>query len=168
MPPLKSSILGALLLGLCLVNPLLAADFTGKVIGVSDGDTITMLHQGYPEKIRLKGIDCPEKVQVFGQRAKQFTSTLAFGRVVTIRGVEKRDRYGRILGEVILPDGQNLNHQLLQAGLAWWYRKYSNDLQLERMESEARKAKRGLWADADPLPPWEWRQLSKRQGHVLE
>lgn len=127
---LKSSILSFLFLELCLAGSLLAADFTAKVIGVSDGDTITVLYQGYPEKIRLQGIDCPEKAQAFGQRAKQFTSELAFGKVVTVRGLEKRDRYDRILGEVILPDGRSLNHQLLQVGFAWWYRKYSNDQQL--------------------------------------
>lgn len=164
--PLRSSILIFLFLWLSLSSSLFAADFTGKVIGVSDGDTITVLHQGHPEKIRLEGIDCPEKAQAFGQRAKQFTSDLAFGKVVTVRGVETRDRYGRILGNVILPDGQNLNHQLLQAGFAWWYRKYSHDLQLEHMESEARKAKHGLWADPYPIPPWEWRRLSKRHRHI--
>ena len=166
--PLRSSILIALFLGLSLASSLLAADFTAKAIGVSDGDTITVLYQGYPQKIRLEGIDCPEKAQAFGQRAKQFTSDLAFGRVVTIRGLEKRDRYDRILGEVILPDGRSLNHELLRAGFAWWYRKYSHDLQLGRMESEARRAKHGLWVDRDPIPPWDWRRFNKRHSHISE
>lgn len=166
--PFKSSILSFFFLGLYLAGSLLAADFTGTVIGVSDGDTITVLYQGYPEKIRLQGIDCPEKAQAFGQRAKQFTSDLAFGRVVTVRGLEKRDRYGRILGEVILPDGRSLNHQLLQAGFAWWYRKYSYDVQLEHMESEARKSRQGLWVNPNPIPPWEWRHVRKRHGYFSE
>lgn len=164
--PLRSSILIALFLGFSLASSLLAADFTGKVIGVSDGDTITVLYRGHPEKIRLEGIDCPEKAQAYGQRAKQFTSDLAFGRVVTIRGLEKRDRYDRILGEVVLPDGRSLNHELMRAGLAWWYRKYSHDLQLEVMESESRTSKRGLWADPDPIPPWKWRKLNERHSPI--
>ena len=166
--PLRSSILIALFLGLSLASSLLAADFTGKVIGVSDGDTITVLYQGYPQKIRLEGIDCPEKAQAYGQRAKQFTSDLAFSKVVTVRGVEKRDRYGRVLGEVILPDGRSLNHELLRAGFAWWYRKYSKDLQLERMESEARSAKKGLWTEQAPIPPWEWRLFNRQHNRIPE
>lgn len=126
--PLKSSLLVSLFLGLILIASPCAADFTAEVMGVSDGDTITVLYQGYPQKIRLEGVDCPEKAQAFGQRTKQFTSDLAFGRVVTIRGLEKRDRYDRILGEIILPDGRSLNRELLRAGFARWYRKYSHDL----------------------------------------
>ena len=168
MPLLKLPILVILLLGLFLVGPLLAADFTGKVIGISDGDTITVLYRGHPEKIRLEGVDCPENTQAFGQRTKQFTSDLAFSKVVTVRGVEKRDRYGRVLGEVILPDGRSLNHELLRAGFAWWYRKYSKDLQLERMESEARSAKKGLWTEQAPIPPWEWRLFNRQHNRIPE
>lgn len=168
MQPLRSGFLVFLLLGLILVAAPCAADFAAEVVGVSDGDTITVLYQGRPEKIRLEGIDCPEKAQAFGQRAKRFTSVLAFGKVVTVRGDEKRDRYDRILGEVIVPDGRSLNHELLRAGFGWWYRKYSNDLQLEHIESEARRAKRGLWVDLDPIPPWEWRRFGKRDSHITK
>ncbi|MDA2912008.1 thermonuclease family protein, partial [Nitrospiraceae bacterium AH_259_D15_M11_P09] len=80
-----------------------AADFTGRVVGVADGDTITVLHNGKGERIRLHGIDCPEKRQAFGKRTKQFTSTLVFGNTVTVEVVD-RDRYGRTVGVVLLPD----------------------------------------------------------------
>ncbi len=89
-----------------LTSHTLAADFTGRVVGVADGDTITVLHNGKGERIRLHGIDCPEKRQAFGNRAKQFTSTLVFGNTVTVQ-VMDRDRYGRTVGVVLLPDGRS-------------------------------------------------------------
>jgi len=111
------------------------------------------MHAGQPERVRLWGIDCPESRQAFGTRAKQFTSQLAFGREVKVV-VRDTDRYGRTVGEVILPDGRSLNHELVRAGLAWWYRQYAaNDRTLENLEREARAAKRGLWVEADPIPP---------------
>ncbi len=106
--------------------PAVVQEFTGKVVGVSDGDTITVLHNGKGERIRLHGIDCPEKRQAFGKRAKQFTSKLVFGKTVTVQFVD-RDRYGRTVGVVLLPDGRSLNHELVRAGLAWMYRRYTND-----------------------------------------
>ncbi len=139
----------------------LAADFTGRVIGVSDGDTITVLHNGKGERIRLHGIDCPEKRQAFGNRAKQFTSNLVFAKTVTVQAVD-RDRYGRTVGVVLLPDGRSLNHELVRAGLAWMYRRYTNDQSLSDLEEEARVARRGLWADPDAVPPREWRIMRKR------
>ncbi len=137
------------------------ADFTYKVVGVSDGDTITVLHNGKGERIRLHGIDCPEKRQAFGNRAKQFTSNLVFAKTVTVQAVD-RDRYGRTVAEVLLPDGRSLNRELVRAGLAWMYRRYSNDQSLSDLEEEARVARRGLWVDANPIPPWEWRIMRKR------
>ena len=136
------------------------ADFSGRVVGVSDGDTIKVLHSGKAEKIRLSGIDCPEKRQAYGNKAKQFTSEMVFGKTVTIQdhGV---DKYGRTLGDVILPDGLSLNRELIKAGLAWWYRKYSKDQSLGTLEEEARTAKRGLWADPEPVPPWCYRKRQK-------
>ncbi len=146
---------------LLLASHTLAADFTGRVVGVSDGDTITVLHNGKGERIRLHGIDCPEKRQAFGNRAKQFTSNLVFAKTVTVQ-VMDRDRYGRTVGVVLLPDGRSLNHELVSAGLAWMYRRYTNDQSLSDLEEEARVARRGLWADAEPVPPWEWRIMRKR------
>lgn len=155
------------LVGYILLQAALAfgADFTGKVVGVLDGDTIEVLHDGHAERVRLNGIDCPEKAQPFGKKAKQVTSTMVFGKEVTIH-VLGFDRYGRTIGEVILGDGRNLNRELMRAGFAWWYRKYSKDFSLGDLEDEARLAKRGLWIDPDPIPPWEWRrrQQANRQG----
>ncbi len=146
-------------------------EFTGKVVAVADGDTITVLRDRTQVRIRLDGIDCPESGQAFGRRAKAFTSLLAFGNVVTIRPRNK-DRYGRTVAEVVLPDGRNLNHELVQAGFAWWFRKYArHDAELARLEAEAQAAKRGLWSDRHPVPPWDWRSAkatasSKRAGPV--
>ena len=133
------------------------ADFSGRVVGISDGDTIKVLHDGKAERIRLNGIDCPEKAQPFGTKAKQFTSAMVFGKDVTIQ-VKDTDKYGRTVADVILPDGRSLNRELVAAGLAWWYRKYSKDESLGQLEAEAKTAKRGLWADPEPVPPWEWRR----------
>ena len=134
------------------------ADFSGSVVGVSDGDTITVLHHGKAEKIRLNGIDCPEKGQAYGKKAKQAASNLAFGRDVTIE-THGKDKYGRTIGDVLLPDGTNVNHTLVKEGWCWWYRKYApRDTVLEGLEMEAREGKKGLWADPLPVPPWEWRK----------
>jgi endonuclease YncB( thermonuclease family) len=136
-------------------------DFTGKVVGVTDGDTLTVLHDNKPEKIRLNGIDCPESGQPFGTKAKQFTSDLTFGKIVTVQ-VRDRDRYGRTVAEIILPDGRSLNREIVKAGFAWWYQKYApGDANLKAFEAEARQERRGLWQDANPIPPWEWRAKGK-------
>ena len=143
-------------ISLLIPTLLLAADFTGRVVGISDGDTISVMHGTRAEKIRLNGIDCPEKRQAFGQRAKQFTSKLAFGKDVTIKTFS-HDKYGRTIGDVILLDGRILNQELIKAGLAWWYEKYSRNTMLRDLEAEARTAKHGLWVYPDPIAPWEWR-----------
>ena len=134
-----------------------AVPFTGKVVAVLDGDTIEVLQHGKAERIRLNGIDCPEKKQAFGQKAKQFTSSLVFGKTVVVVPSEK-DRYKRTVGDVFLSDGVNVSYELVKAGLAWWYRKYSDDVILAVLELEAQLARRGLWRDPHPIPPWEWRK----------
>lgn len=136
------------------------ADFSGRVVGVTDGDTIKVLHNGRAEKIRLHGIDCPEKGQPFGTKAKQFTSEMVFGKTVTLH-VTDRDRYGRTVADVILSDGRVLNRELVAAGLARWYRQYSRDASLGQLEAEARAAQQGLWADPHPIAPWCWRKMQK-------
>lgn len=137
-----------------------ASSFTGKVVGVADGDTITVLRGRIPVRIRLHGVDCPEKKQAFGQRAKQFTSKLVFGKVVRVN-VVTTDKYNRTVGEVFV-GGTSLNEALVQAGLAWWYRKYAPRAKmLAFFEGEARAAKRGLWSQPKPTPPWEYRHRGK-------
>ena len=140
-----------------------AEEFTGKVVAVTDGDTIKVLRAGKQVRVRLSGIDCPEKRQAFGNRAKRFTSDLVFAKQVTVKVMDV-DRYKRIVGEVILKDGTNLNHALVRAGLAWWYQRYApGDHELERLEKSARENKRGLWADPDPVPPWEFRKRRRKR-----
>ncbi|TKB71201.1 MAG: endonuclease [Nitrospira sp.] len=135
------------------------ADFSGPVVSVLDGDTLEVLHNQRPERIRLSGIDCPEKRQAYGQKAKHAASDLAFGKEVTIQ-THGHDKYTRTIGDVILPDGMNLNQELVKQGWCWWYRKYApGDTVLEGLEREAREGRKGLWADLQPVPPWEWRKM---------
>lgn len=143
-------------------QPCLGADFTGKVVRIMDGDTIEVLHNQRAERIRLQGIDCPEKSQAFGQKAKHATSALVFGKEVTLQ-TYGRDKYKRTLAKVLLPDGTIVNHKLVKDGWCWWYRKYAQaDRTLERFEEVARAEQKGLWADPRPMPPWEWRNKGRQ------
>lgn len=135
----------------------LPPEFSARVVGVKDGDTIAVLYRRKPIIIRLTGIDCPERRQPFGSRAKKLTSELAFGKTVRVEA-KGRDRYGRTLGSITLEDGKNLSEILVKMGLAWWYRKYSTDETLMKLEAEARVAGRGLWRDPSPIPPWGFRK----------
>lgn len=130
--------------------------FTARVVAVSDGDTIVVLDGATEVKVRLNGIDCPEKRQAFGARARQLTSLLAFGKTVKVTPIGE-DRYGRLLGDVLLPDGRVLNRELVAAGMAWHYVKYSKDEALAQLEREARAGRVGLWSDANPTAPWDFR-----------
>jgi len=183
---LKTLAIPAVLLLLSLSAPALAKappPFTGKVIGVADGDTVTVLRDKKQVKVRFYGIDCPEKKQPFGKKAKQFTSKLVFGKLVEVEPVVK-DRYGRLVGHihpmklvhrvvkmpsgdklertVWVRDGLSVNKRLVKAGLAWWYRRYApKDKELAQLVSKAIKAKRGLWADVQPIAPWNWRRKKR-------
>jgi len=138
-----------------------AFPFTSPVVGVIDGNTIDILHNGKAQRIRLYGIDCPEKGQPFGKVAKWATSALVFGRTVTVQGHDK-DKYKRLVADVLLADGTNVNQKLVKDGWCWWYQKYApDDVVLEALEQEARGMKRGLWVDPRPLAPWQWRKRSK-------
>lgn len=129
----------------------------GKCVGVKDGDTIVVVIDGKQVTIRLAEVDCPEKRQAYGQRAKQFTSDLCFGKDVSV--VEKnKDRYGRTIGIVYVDDTTILNKELVRAGMAWRYAQYSEDDSYGELEDEARAAHRGLWADENPEAPWEFRK----------
>jgi endonuclease YncB( thermonuclease family) len=151
-----------LLLGL-LATPLAAAEtVTGRVVGVADGDTITILDTSNQQhRIRINGIDAPEKAQAFGQVSKQNLARLAFGRGA-VADCPKRDRYGRQVC-LVRVDGIDVGLAQVEAGLAWWYRKYAKEQSPQdratyaAIEQEAQEARRGLWRDPDPVPPWEWR-----------
>ena len=130
-----------------------AETLTGKVVKVADGDTVTLLVGTEQIRVRLWGIDAPEKGQAFGNRAKQALSDTVFGRAVRVDDLGK-DKYGRTLGIIRLGD-KNINLELVREGWAWWYRQYApRDRELAAAEESARNGKRGLWADRDPVPPW--------------
>ena len=125
------------------------ADPTGSVL---DGDTIEVLHNTRPERIRLSGIDCPEKGQAFGNNAKQAASALVFGKDVILQ-THGQDKYKRTLADVFLRDGTHVNHELVKNGWCWWYQKYApRNMELARLEKNAREAKKGLWVDPAPIP----------------
>ena len=152
----------ALLCGLVLLTPV-HAEFSARVIGITEGDTIQVLDNSNTQhKIRLAGIDCPERKQPWSTRAKQALSDYVFDQQVTVDW-EKRDRYKRIVGKVIQGDG-DVNLGLVRDGMCWWYRKYAKEQNaLDRVlyaeaEEEARGKRRGLWSDPEPVPPWEWRR----------
>lgn len=145
------------LLALVLLSwPGAAEEFTGRVVAITDGDTIKILRHGHAEVVRLRGIDAPEKDQACGERAKQYLGDLVLGATVTLLAAQ-HDRRGRILADVSLQDGRNVNQEMVRAGYAWWFRKYSRDRHLAQLEAEAREARRGLWGDRHPVPPWQHR-----------
>ncbi|MBA9076230.1 thermonuclease family protein [Rufibacter quisquiliarum] len=134
-----------------------------KVIAIKDGDTIELLKDGKPLRVRLYGVDAPEKNQDFGTKSRMYTSEMAFGKYVQL--VEHNlDRYGRTVGEIILPDGRNLNEELVRNGFAWHYVAYSKSKQLAQLEAEARADKRGLWAGPSPQAPWEFRNGKRKKA----
>ncbi len=137
---------------------LTAAEIIGKVVGVSDGDTITVLDELDKGRfrIRLFGIDCPEKSQDFGQVAKKHLSSLIFGKRVFIR-YREIDRYGRVVGKVLL-DGMDINLEMLKAGLAWHYKRYDNTPEYAEAEKRAKEKRIGLWQQPNPIPPWNFRR----------
>lgn len=156
-----------------LVSVSHAETLSGKVVSVSDGDTITALDsEKQQHKIRLSGIDAPEKNQPFGQRSNQNLGQLVFGKQVDVEW-NKRDRYQRIIGKVFVAEPtcrksdcpKTLDAGLAQitVGMAWWYRQYAREqlpgdqLRYEEAEAESKARRIGLWDDKEPIPPWEWR-----------
>ena len=137
--------------------------FTGKVVNVKDGDSLQVLRDRRVVEVRLNGVDAPERSQAFGTRARKFTLAACIDRVVTVTAVGI-DKYGRTLGEVSFADGTSFNQEIVRAGYAWWFRRYSGDETLKRLEEEARAARRGLWADKAPVPPWEFRHREASPG----
>jgi micrococcal nuclease len=131
------------------------ASFSGKVVSVVDGDTIGIMRDGKEVRVRLDGIDCPELGQDFGTKAKQFVSSMVFGKEVTADIVDV-DKYGRLVCRVEV-DGKDVSLELVKAGLAWHYKQYSNEKALAEAEVAARHDNSGLWSMANPVAPWEFR-----------
>ncbi len=166
-------ILGLALALIVAIGPASANVLTGRVVGVSDGDTITILDATKVQhKIRVAGIDAPEKKQAFGQVSKENLSRLVFGKEVDIEWA-KYDRYRRIVGKVKVaspnctgPCSRTFDAGLSQvsSGLAWWYRKYAKEQaaedlpKYEKAELGAQARHLGVWADKSPVPPWDWRK----------
>lgn len=159
---MKTRLIGAFLL-LVALSPAWAGVLVGKVVAVADGDTITVLDESkIQHKIRLAGIDAPERKQAFGQRAKEQLSDLVFGKTVQVE-TEKVDRYGRQIGKVLI-DGRDANLVMVTYGMAWHYKKYqteqasSDRLLYSSAEEEAREGRVGLWREPAPVAPWDWRR----------
>jgi endonuclease YncB( thermonuclease family) len=155
-------IIGALLVA-CLAH---AEVLTGQVVGIADGDTITVLDSGNRQhKIRLAGIDAPEKRQAFGERSRQNLAALVFNRTVTVEW-DKLDRYGRTVGKIMV-NGIDANQAQVSAGMAWWYEKYraeqapTDQRAYAAAEQQARTHRIGLWRDAAPVAPWDWRKAQR-------
>jgi endonuclease YncB( thermonuclease family) len=145
-----------------MASPTMAEEIAGHVVGVSDGDTLTMLTEAKKQvKVRLAEIDTPESGQPYGSRAKQALSDLVYRKAVRVV-VQDTDRYGRTVGRVYVGT-QDINAEMIRQGAAWVYRQYSRDPLLLPIEQEARNAKRGLWAlpEAERTPPWEWRAAER-------
>jgi micrococcal nuclease len=130
--------------------------FTGIVSHVSDGDTLAVRVGRSLYTIRLEGIDAPEGGQPFSQQARRRLRVLAFGQQAQVL-VSDRDRYGRSVARVVV-GGVDLGEEMVRSGLAWHYVRYSSDARLAALEREARRDRRGLWADARAVPPWEYRR----------
>jgi len=132
--------------------------FTAPVERVIDGDTLEVTDRGGTRRIQLYSVDCPERGQPFSKEATTLTRSLVEGQTVTIKiKAKKLDPYGRTVAEVVLPDGRSVSAELARAGLGWYYRRLARDAAVAKLEREARRAKRGLWADAHPVAPWVWR-----------
>jgi len=163
--PFSALLLAALLLPLQASADILQ----GRVVGVTDGDTITLLDSSKTQyKIRLSGIDAPEKKQPFGQRSKESLSAMAYGKEIYVEWF-KKDRYGRTIGKLVTKQGQDINLEQINSGMAWHYKKYEKEQAWEdrllyaEAEVRAERTRVGLWSAPNPVPPWEYRK-EKRNG----
>ena len=162
----RRAITAVLTVGALLSSSVHAEILTGKIVGISNGDTVTLLDANQRQnKIRLTGIDALERKMPFGQRSKEHLSDLIFNKDVQVE-TEKLDRYGRALGKILL-DRNDINLAMINAGLAWHYKKYQHEqsgsdrLLYAHAEEQARQQRIGLWRDPKPIPPWEWRKSGR-------
>ena len=152
------------LLALALLLAAGGESYVVRVTRVFDGDSFEALYDNkvpVGKGVRLFGVDAPEKGQPYYLIARDFTSKLIYQKNVTIIPRDT-DKYGRVVADVILPDGRSLNEELVKAGLAWWYRQYAPDnKKLAGLEAAARTGKAGLWSESNPIPPWDWRHKNE-------
>ena len=149
---------------LLLAGAAAAADLRGRVVGITDGDTLTLLTEDHQQaRVRLAEIDTPERAQPYGDRSRQALADLAFGRAVRVAVVDV-DRYGRTVGRVY-SGPVDVNAAMVQRGAAWVYRRYNRVPSLLPMEAAAQASRRGLWAlpEAERVPPWEWRSAHRER-----
>lgn len=140
---------------------------SGKVVGVTDGDTITVLDDTKTQyKIRLEGIDAPESSQAYGKHAKQALSDKVFDKDVKIEW-QKKDKYQRTLGHVFV-DNHWINKEMIEEGWAWHYKEYSKSAVLADAEKQARNNQAGLWKDSTPIEPWEFRNPALAESKTTE
>jgi endonuclease YncB( thermonuclease family) len=133
--------------------------FSARVVGVKDGDTVEVLdNQNKTSVVRLAHIDTPEKKQAYSQEAKQYLSGLCFGQQVQVCQTDRPDRNGRLIATIELSSGKTANYEMVRAGLAWHFSRYSDDADYAKAEQAARKARLGLWQDPNPIAPWDWRK----------
>ena len=153
----------ALILIFVLISLVCSAQrFTVKVVSISDGDTFTAINKDNLQlKIRIFGIDAPEKKQAYGNKSKEFLSSLIFGKSISI-DVQSKDGYGRYLAYVYSPEGKDVSLLMIHEGMAWHFTKYDNNEVYEAAQAGAKKAKRGLWADPSPIAPWDFRSNKGR------
>jgi len=129
----------------------------GLVVKIVDGDTYDLIRNGIQTRIRMEGIDAPERGMDYYKAAKDYLGNLCMNKRLRLVGT-KKDRYGRIVAKSYLADGRELGEEMVRAGLAWHFTKYSSSFRLARLEREARAARRGLWSINNPKPPWEYRK----------
>ena len=148
-----------------LIPTLLFCQYSVKVIGIKDGDTIVVLDSLKTEKtLRLAEVDCTESGQSFGKNAKQFTSNQVFGKTVKYYPTTT-DRYGRTIAKVYYENGKYLSEELIRNGLGWWYYKYSDNKNLGILEKEASNKKIGLFSDPNSIPPWLYREQQRELAY---
>lgn len=157
---------------LLLAHASAADTLRGRVVGVSDGDTVTVLDATHTQwKIRLMGIDAPEKKQAFGNKSKEHLSGLVFNKQVAVN-YTKQDKYGRTVGKIIV-NGVDANLEQVKAGLAWHYKQYQREqsetdrITYAQAEEQARSVRLGIRSDTNPTPPWDWRRRQKAVGSAV-
>jgi len=131
-----------------------------KVIGISDGDSFKVLFQKQELKIRIHGIDAPERKMAFYKNSKKLLASLIFNKYIYLK-INKKDHYQRFVAQVNLTNGTNIAYEMVKNGMAWHFTKYSNDKKQANLQELAIKNKIGIWQDENPIPPWDFRKMKR-------